>query len=439
MRSGARAAYDLARAPALARRIASRVTTLAAAPRAAAPLDVGGSPVYLRTDLWFGFRAGGSVGHVAGVVNELGRFGGPAVVITSDWLPLVRPDVELHRIAPTREFWDFAELPALRYNETLLPAARRLLRGRRVSFVYQRYSLGNLSGVELSRELGVPLVLEFNGSELWVSRNWGRPLRRESLMGDIERLALRGADLVVAVSDGVRAQALEQGVDPARILVNPNGVDTDRYSPEVDGGPVRARYGLDGMMVIGFIGTFGTWHGAEVLAEAFALYLRQHPEERGRVRLLMIGDGTGLPRARAALEAGGAAREAIFTGVVPQEEGARHLAACDIVVSPQLPNADGTPFFGSPTKLFEYMAMGRAILASRLDQIAETIRHGENGWLVEPGSARSLADGIRALAADPALRRRLGDAARRDAVERHGWAEHTRRIVDALAARAGRS
>ncbi|HEX8430813.1 MAG TPA: glycosyltransferase, partial [Longimicrobium sp.] len=181
------------------------------------------------------------------------------------------------------------------------------------------------------------------------------------------------------------------------------------------------------------------WHGAEVLAEAFALYLRQHPEERGRVRLLMIGDGTGLPRARAALEAGGAAREAIFTGVVPQEEGARHLAACDIVVSPQLPNADGTPFFGSPTKLFEYMAMGRAILASRLDQIAETIRHGENGWLVEPGSARSLADGIRALAADPALRRRLGDAARRDAVERHGWAEHTRRIVDALAARAGRS
>ena len=89
----------------------------------------------------------------------------------------------------------------------------------------------------------------------------------------------------------------------------------------------------------------------------------------------MIGDGPGLPDAKRIIEEAGLGAEAHFTGLVEQEEGPEYLAACDILASPHVPNADGSPFFGSPTKLFEYMAMGKAIVASNLDQIGETLRH----------------------------------------------------------------
>lgn len=439
-RLGAGFLRDAARGPALLRRTAREVAALereAEGRPAPRRLDLAGTAVYLRTDLWFGVRAGGSVGHVAGVANHLGEFTGGPLILSTDRLPTVRESLPFHLVRPGPEFRDFGGLPSVRFNGTFTAEARRVLRGRRVSFVYQRYSAFDYSGVALARELGVPLVLEFNGSAVWMGRHWGKPLPYEGLAERIERLGLRAAELVVVNSAAMRDSLPGGAVGHERVLVAPNGVDTGRYAPEVDGAPVRARWGLEGRTVVGFIGTFGPWHGAEVLADAFGRYLAGHPERRERVRLLLIGDGPRVPAARAALAAHGAESAAVFTGTVPQEQGPAHLAACDVLVSPQVRNPDGTPFFGSPTKLFEYMAMGRAVLASDLDQLGEVLRHGETGWLAEPGSAPSLAAGIAALVDDPALRRRLGDAARRAAVERHTWREHTRRIVHALRERCG--
>ena len=112
--------------------------------------------------------------------------------------------------------------------------------------------------------------------------------------------------------------------------------------------------------MIGFIGTFGPWHGAEVLARAFGALIERYPRYRSDVRLLMIGDGVKMPEVRAALDRGGVTDLTTLTGIVAQAEGPSYLAACDILASPHVANADGTPFFGSPTKLFEYMAMGKA-------------------------------------------------------------------------------
>jgi glycosyltransferase involved in cell wall biosynthesis len=166
----------------------------------------------------------------------------------------------------------------------------------------------------------------------------------------------------------MRDELVARGVDTDRILVNPNGVDPDRYSPSIDGGSLRAQLAFDGKVVIGFISTFQPWHGADVLARAFVTLMHDHPAYRDSVRLLMIGTGSGVAATRQIVVDGGVEAAVHFTGLVAQEDGAQYLAACDILASPHVPNPDGSPFFGSPTKLFEYMAMGKAIVASNLDQ-----------------------------------------------------------------------
>jgi glycosyltransferase involved in cell wall biosynthesis len=139
--------------------------------------------------------------------------------------------------------------------------------------------------------------------------------------------------------------------------------------------------------------------------------------------------------------------DVILTGLVPQHDAPRHLAAADIFSSPHTPPADGSKFFGSPTKLFEYMAMARPIVASRLDQLADvlcpaideaslsstyTLRGDETAVLTEPGSAPAIARAIEALRRDALLRRSLGKAARARALERYTWSQHVDVIMASL-------
>ncbi len=409
---------------ALIRRVEHIVGTLERelpAPRRLNP-DSSKPPLYLRSDLSFGVRAGGSVGHIAGVVNALSQIGTPPILVTTDEIATLDANVEQHLVTPSEVFWNFKELPTLVMNATLEAEAVRALAGRTPGFIYQRYSLNNFIGVGGARQFGVPLVIEYNGSEIWMSRHWGRPLKHERLSERIELLNLRAADLVVVVSRPMRDEIVARGVDESRVLVNPN----------VSGAPVREKYGLQQSTVIGFIGTFGPWHGAETLARAYVKLRASNPALTASVRLLMIGAGATLDEVKRILSEGGALESATFTGLVPQEEGAGYLAACDVLVSPHVPNPDGTPFFGSPTKLFEYMAMGKGIVASNLDQIGEVLEDGKTALLTPPGDVDALASAMARLAADAALRECLGGEARRVALERHTWRAHTQRTLDRL-------
>jgi glycosyltransferase involved in cell wall biosynthesis len=186
--------------------------------------------------------------------------------LTTAPVPTVRSAIEVHYVAVPERFWNFRELPTFVLNDVFVDETLRAVHGRPVSFVYQRYSLNNYAGLRLAHRLGVPLILEYNGSEVWMSRHWGRPLLYDDLASRIELLNVNGADLVVVVSRAMRDELIARGVDGTRVLVNPNAVDPDRYSPAIDGGPVRQRYGLEGRTVLGFISTFQIWHGAVVLS-----------------------------------------------------------------------------------------------------------------------------------------------------------------------------
>jgi glycosyltransferase involved in cell wall biosynthesis len=418
------ASLDVQRAVRAARR---ELDELLAAPREAAPA-AGPAALVVNANLWFGLKAGGSIAHVAGVVNGFAGHGLDVTLATATEPVGVSGLVAVRRLQPPRWFGLPVEGNLYRFGRSV---PSQLADVTKPGFVYQRLSIGSYAGAAFARRYGVPFVLEYNGSEVWVARNWGQPLRYESLARAAEDASLRHAHLVVTISQALYDELIERGVEPERAMWHPNGVDPDLFA---DGGSidVRARHGIDpSQTVVTFIGTFGQWHGTDVLARAIR---RAADWARATgVHFLLVGDGLRMPDVRRELD--GTDDIVTLTGLVPQADAPAYLLASDILVSPHVANADGSPFFGSPTKLFEYMAAGRAIVASDLDQIGDVLRD-DLAVLVPPGDVEALADAIRVLAEDPERRMQLGERARRRVLERFTWGHHVDAILERLQQRS---
>ena len=246
-------------------------------------------------------------------------------------------------------------------------------------------------------------------------------------------------------------------------MVNPNGVDVERFRPDSGGAKIREAAGVSGRIVIGFVGTFGPWHGAPVLAEAASQI-----SESARCHFLFIGDGEQRSKVEEIIDSASNV-SATFAGRIPHAEVPAYLDACDIFAAPNVPAGDGSEFFGSPTKLFEYMSMARPVVASRVrdhrrqhvgqlhvlretrgavglrfrvgarvdvvlanETVADVIEDGFTGVLVEPGDACSLARAIEELASDEELRAKLGRAARQTVIERYTWRHNAERVFDTM-------
>src|SRR6266853_3053717 len=411
--------------------------------------------LYINGNLWFGVKAGGSIGHVAGVINSLLRRGfevhsaacGPAGLLDGSAVQI--------DLVPQRVFGFPVELNSYRYHHRSLKQLNAYVRRIRPGFIYQRLSLANFVGVELSRRYGLPLVTEYNGSEAWVQQHWGRQLRHHNLAIRAEEVMLGHSHLIVTISDVLREELIGRGVPRERVVMYPNCVDPVVFDPmrfsQPDVAALRARYGIPADSVVAtFVGTFGQWHGVDVLARAIRMLLEGQTDflDRMNVRFLLVGDGTKMAEVRATLYHPLASRYVTHAGLVPQRDAPLHLAASDILLSPHVENPDGTRFFGSPTKLFEYMAMGKAIIASNLDQIGEVLAHSVSvsalpsepptrsesrvSVLCRPGDPGELICALRFLVTNPAWRATLGANVRREAIAKYTWDRHVDAVLVGL-------
>ena len=381
---------------------------------------------YLRTTPAAGTQSGGATTHTLGFIDAAVELGGHVSIISNDHIVgLDDAKVSMELIEPdplglTRPAFDLRN--GLLFTERACAEIAR----QPPDFIYQRYSRFNWTGVEASLRTRRPLFLEYNGSEVWMARHWGR-IRLADLLERCERLNLAAAARVFVVAEVERNNLVKAGVASDKIVVNPNGVDVEKFRPNVGGAAVRHELGLaEDEMLAGFVGTFGPWHGVRTLAEAITLM----PVACG-VRFLLVGAGMLRDEAERVIREAGKEKQVIFTGQVDHERVPALLDACDILLSPHVPLADGSEFFGSPTKLFEYMAMGKAIVASRLGQIGDVLSDQETALLTEPGNARQLADAILQLSGSPELRHRLGAAARQAAIDEHTWKRNAGRVLDA--------
>jgi glycosyltransferase involved in cell wall biosynthesis len=397
--------------------------------------------LYLRTDYWAPISTGGSYGHTCYVAKELAASGSALTcVLANRFVLLDEMGIEQVLIPTPSPTCD--EQSLIRANGPCFDFVAAQVERIRPSFIYERLCLGNFVGARLSREFGIPYFVEYNGSEISMRKSFDSgSFEHERFFIRAEEAAFRQATVISVVSDAIREDLLKRGLPADRILVNPNGVDTDAYAPRLQAERRLLRAGLgftDEHRVVGFIGTFGGWHGIDVLSESLAPICERNPH----VRFLLIGDGNFRHLVDEAVRRHRLEDKVVLTGRVAHGRGAELLGACDIFVSPHSRHMVDSRFFGSPTKLFEYMAMGGGIVASDLEQIGEVLspalrpsdlRAGSvadaRAVLCKPGSTPEFIEAVLFLAADAATCARLGDSARRAAIDEFSWRRHVARLL----------
>lgn len=395
---------------------------------------------YMRLDFWAKINSGGSYGHTCYVAQELDR------VIPGLTCYMAHP-YELLDCMGVKQVVVPLDNPTCSALDLLIQGFGCLewleasFKAKRPSFIYERIVLGNPVGAILSKRLGIPYIVEYNGSEFEMSRTFGGgPMDLETELQIVESWALRQATTISVVSSVIRDSLVQMGIEAARIVVNPNGVDTEAYCQVATEERAALRKSLNFApehRVVCFSGTFGGWHGVDILAEVMPRVAAASPD----VRFLLIGDGNFKHLVDDAVARHGLKDRVLMTGRVPQQEGARLYRAADILMSPHSRNMSTTPFFGSPTKLFEYMAMGGGIVASDLEQIGQVLRPAilfaeldtepeaadRRAVLCPPGDVNAFVKAVCFLAERPELCARLGANARAAAVNEFTWRQHVER------------
>lgn len=361
--------------------------------------------------------------HIAAIVDALRALGhevrtvGPAPVASQssgDTKPSLLGRVK--RAAPRLIF----ELLQLAYNLVVYFRIRRAILEFQPDLIYERYALFNFAGVLLARHKKIPLILEVNTpyAQAW-AQYFDLYLRR--LARWIEKRTLLAAGHIVTVTQVQERMLIDEGVPAARISVCHNAIDPAWFDPVRHHDPrVRERLGLNGI-VVGFVGTMNRWQGIPEFPKVLREVLRTCED----VCFLFVGDGEFRSQLEDYCRAEGLVKRVVFTGRKPHADIPALVAAMDIAI---LLNSNE---YGSPMKIFEYLGMGKAVIAPAVAPLKEVLREGETGLLIAPGSAAEMAQAIIRLVEDPALRSRLGTAGRAYVTANHTWHQNAIKTLDA--------
>lgn len=364
------------------------------------------------------FGSKGASVHLQAVLTELTRRGAEVHLLTprpGGPAPAELAGVTVHVLPPVAGTQGAERERAAQRSDAAAAAVLDTLHAAApLDLVLERYSLWGRTATAWAARHGVPSVLEVNA-----------PLVREQaahrVLHDREgaeasaREALGAAGAVVCVSEGVAGWARGVVGDPARVHVVANGVDTHRITPVPRPGGARA-------LTVGFIGTLKPWHGTEHLVDAVALLLQDDPGWR----LLVVGDGPQREPLQQRATERGIAHAVELVGALAPSDVAAQLHRMDVGCAPY---DDLEDFYFSPLKVYEYLAAGLPVVASRVPGMAALLHDGDLGALVSPGNPVELAEALARLGDDPRARGRAGAQGRVVAETSHTWAAVVERVL----------
>src|SRR5439155_81035 len=293
------------------------------------------------------------------------RFDG---AVPHDW-----PDVRIRRLP-----FIFEQDPATRERYALeanAALAAVLRESGSFDLIYERYSLWSFAAMEHAIAASVPGILEVN-APLIEEQAQHRALVDRAAAEEVARRVFSAATALLAVSPGVASYLSTFPGARDRIHVVPNGVNPDRFASVALAAPEQ-----DGRFTVGFVGSMKPWHGLPSLVEAFHRLRRSRPH----AHLLIVGEGKERERTQQGLSSQGHGDDAVtFTGAVDFDRIPALLAEMDVAVAPY---PDLPDFYFSPLKVYEYMAAGRAVVASDIGMLPQLIEDGVSGLLYPPGDS----------------------------------------------------
>lgn len=309
-----------------------------------------------------------------------------------------------------------AETRQAMINSSVRPQLVEIWRQDKPKFVLERLSLMGVAGLRASQELGICHILEVNALMSDEAQAF-RSLTDYKSARRAEDEVLHGTSRIFCVSAELKRMIIARGVEEQRIQVLPNGYDNVLFRPR-SGLAMRRTLKISDRFSIGMVGSLKPWHGVGLLLESMLSW-----SPRRKIALVIVGDG---PESTSVTEfrENNPQLQVIQVGAVPHKDIPRYVAACDVCVAPYELNSS---FYFSPLKVYEYMAMGKPVIASDQGQIRDVIQHGHTGFLFEPGNVEQFRAAVERLRRSPQLRQRIASNARR-AVKGYTWAHNARQI-----------
>lgn len=293
----------------------------------------------------------------------------------------------------------------------------RLVKLHKPDCMYERYNLFLPSGVWLRRRFKLPMLLEVN-APLYDERKKYDGIALDRLARWTEQYAWRGADYALPVTQVLAGYIFRANVPESKVVVIPNGINTEKFSRVLDTEKAKAALGLEGRLVLGFVGFMREWHGLERVIDLLA------QEDDMQRHLLLVGDGPVRDKLVTLARSLGISDRVTITGVIARDQVMNYIAAFDVALQPEVVE------YASPLKLFEYLALGRAIVAPDMPNLLEILSDGNNALLFRRGDPASFAAAVERVCRDPDLRAHLSEGAAKTIVQRGlTWDTNAKRVI----------
>lgn len=282
--------------------------------------------------------------------------------------------------------------------------------------------LNAIAALWVGWRLGIPVVYEIRAFWEDAAVDHGTSVEgglRYRLSRALETFAIRRADAITTICEGLRLDIIARGIPPGKITVIPNAVDVDSFQQAVNNleqeGDLAHRLDLQGKIVLGFIGSFYAYEGLDLLLDAMPVMLAVQPS----LRILLVGGGAQEAALKSQAERLGLTSYLIFTGRVPHSEVQRYYNLIDILIYPR--RRMRLTELVTPLKPLEAMAQGRLLIASDVGGHRELIKDGVTGLLFEADNAQALMACVLQLIAAPQRWPELKAAARAFVEHERTW------------------
>ncbi len=311
-------------------------------------------------------------------------------------------------------FWGYGELRLSAFYFFLAVYAAYFIVTFKPDCVYER-EMESLFPLKTAFLMKIPVFVEVGGWAAGELEDLKTPPRKILYIRAVQKKKFHKADGLIAIVSNIKENIIREYNAPAeKIIVLPNGANTVHFYP-VQKEEACGKLGLSlDTPTLGYVGNFQPWHGLNILIKAFNIVHQKNPA----VTLIMAGTGSVFEECKSLVQKFNLTSNVVFTGQLTHDRIPLFIGAFDICLYTIKP---GQTIFGSPLKIWEYMACGRPVISHLLPESPIPEQLHQAILVVPPGNPEALAEAVTTLLHDPERRARMGNKGREIAEKYFSW------------------